>query len=34
MTPERQADYRARPIRWGIAGPGGIASRFAADLAL
>ncbi|MEP7053619.1 MAG: Gfo/Idh/MocA family oxidoreductase [Actinomycetota bacterium] len=31
MTPSQQAEYAARPIRWGIAGPGGIAAKFAAD---
>lgn len=34
ITPAQQADYAARPIRWGIAGTGRIAGEFASDLPL
>ena len=34
ITQAQQADYSARPIRWGIAATGGIAATFAGDLPL
>ena len=34
ITPDQQAEYAARPIRWGIAGTGRIAGEFAGDMPL